>query len=133
MTQNIRKLAIQEIIVFMSVVSYLLLFTSSETSPSSLSQTNRKSSLTSAGAVVRVQQVTIATGAVESSDVVVTEVITEEVFITTLAALIHVCRDGRRTRMDRHRQKELTPQRLFKGVVCKTWTQCEAQSNNSCS
>lgn len=47
-------------------------------------------SLTSAGAVVRVQQVTKATGAVVSSDVVVTEMIAEQVFISAVIALVYI-------------------------------------------
>lgn len=47
-------------------------------------------SLTSAGPVVRMQQVTIATGAVVSSDVVVTEMIAEQVFVRARAALIYI-------------------------------------------
>lgn len=47
-------------------------------------------SLTSAGAVVRVQQVTKATGAVVSSDVVVTEMIAEQVFISAVIALVNI-------------------------------------------
>lgn len=47
-------------------------------------------SLTSAGTVVRMQQVTIATGAVVSADVVVTEMIAEQVFVCALAALIYI-------------------------------------------
>lgn len=47
-------------------------------------------SLTSAGAVVRVQQVTVATGAIEASDVVVTEVVAEQVLIGAVAALVHI-------------------------------------------
>lgn len=46
--------------------------------------------LTSAGAVVGVQQVTVATGAIEASDVVVTEVIAEQVLIGAVAALVHI-------------------------------------------
>lgn len=45
--------------------------------------------------VVRVQQVTVATGAVVSSDVVVAEMIAELVLIVLKAALVHVCRDRR--------------------------------------
>lgn len=48
------------------------------------------SALTSAGVVVRVQPVTIATGAVVSSDVVVAEMIAERVLATPLAALVYV-------------------------------------------
>lgn len=48
------------------------------------------SALTSAGVVVRVQPVTIATGAVVSSDVVVAEMIAERVLVTPLAALVYV-------------------------------------------
>lgn len=47
-------------------------------------------SLTSAGAVVGVQQVTVATGAIEASDVVVTEVVAEQVLIGAVAALVHI-------------------------------------------
>lgn len=54
------------------------------------------SRLTSAGAVVGVQQVTVATGAVVSSNVVMTEMITKEIFIAAVAALVHIWRDGRR-------------------------------------
>lgn len=48
------------------------------------------SALTSAGVVVRVQPVTIATGAVVSSNVVVAEMIAERVLATPLAALVYV-------------------------------------------
>lgn len=47
-------------------------------------------SLTSTGVVVKVQQVTMATGAVVPPDVVVTEVVTQEVFVSPLTALVHV-------------------------------------------
>lgn len=57
------------------------------------------SALTSAGVVVGVQQVTIATGAVVSSDVVVAEMIAEHVPVALLAALVYVYRGG--TRGDR--------------------------------
>lgn len=46
--------------------------------------------LTSAGTVVRMQQVTIATGAVVSADVVVTEMIAEQVFVGALGALVYI-------------------------------------------
>lgn len=55
----------------------------------------RVSSLTCAGVVIRVQQVTIATGAVVSSDVVVAEMIAELVPVVLKGALVHVCRDRR--------------------------------------
>ena len=50
------------------------------------------SRLTFTGAAVRVQQVTIATGAVVSSNVVVAEMITEQIVVALLAALVHICR-----------------------------------------
>lgn len=50
--------------------------------------------------VVRVQQVTIATGAVVSSDVVMAEMIAEQVLVALLAALIYVCRGGVRGNRD---------------------------------
>lgn len=60
------------------------------------------SRLTSAGAVVGVQQITVAAGAVVSSDVVVTEMITEQIFIAAVDALVHIWRDGPR-RGQKHR------------------------------
>lgn len=55
-------------------------------------------SLTSAGTVVRMQQVTIATGAVVSADVVVTEMIAEQVFVCALAALIYIWTERKKER-----------------------------------
>lgn len=50
-------------------------------------------SFTSAGVVVRVQEVTIAAGAVVSANVVVTEMVTHQLFIGAFLALINICAD----------------------------------------
>lgn len=51
--------------------------------------------LTSAGAVVGVQQVAVATGAVEATDVVVTEVVAQQLVVRLLVALVHVWTEER--------------------------------------
>lgn len=56
----------------------------------------RVSSLTCAGVLVGVQQVTVATGAVVPADVVVAEMVAGLVLVVPRAALVHVCGDRRR-------------------------------------
>jgi hypothetical protein len=51
--------------------------------------------LTSAGPVVCVEDVAKAAGAVVATDVVVTVVVTGQLFIFPLLALIHICGAGR--------------------------------------
>lgn len=63
---------------------------------------SRSSSHTSAGAVVRVQQVTIATGTVVASNVVVTEMVTEQIFIGLVSALVHIWRTDRHASLPVH-------------------------------
>lgn len=42
--------------------------------------------------VIRMKQVSIAAGTIEATDVVVTEMIADEIFIVSVSALINVCR-----------------------------------------
>lgn len=70
--------------------------------------------LTSACAVVRVQQVTVATGAIEASDVVVTEVVAEQVLIGAVAALVHIWTKTDETQ--RPKRQNAPPSRRHRGL-----------------
>lgn len=50
---------------------------------------------TSAGPVVRVEDVAEAAGAVEAADIVVAVVVTGKLFVFPLLAFIHICGAGR--------------------------------------